>query len=111
MYTYVDGNNNTYRLDSDDILSYDPITPSESSSGSYSGGQPISIRLDSEPANRLRKTLDKAISMEGGASTMRNKGSGLLIRAEPKGRAILPRNSAINAEIIDSLRALIESNR
>lgn len=38
LYTYIDGNGNTYEL-YDGELKYIPMTPANSSSGTYSGGE------------------------------------------------------------------------
>lgn len=51
-YTYVDGNNNVYTLTPDSLV-YDPITPNESSSGEYSGGEPKTVKITSEKFSKI----------------------------------------------------------
>ena len=42
---YADGSANLVRLADDGEFEYLPVTPAESSSGSYSGGDPVRARL------------------------------------------------------------------
>jgi hypothetical protein len=54
--SYSDGSGNTYEVASDvggATFSYDPMTPAESSSGTYSGGEPRSGRLDAATIEQL----------------------------------------------------------
>ena len=44
-FRFIDMNNNTY-YGKPDQLSYDPIQPHESSSGTYSGGEPQEVVLE-----------------------------------------------------------------
>ena len=44
---YTDQNNNTYTI-TETSVEYDPITPAESSSGMYSGGEPWKKKIDNE---------------------------------------------------------------
>jgi hypothetical protein len=44
---YTDQNNNTYTVTQNSVT-YDPITPMESSSGTYSGGDPWTKKIDQE---------------------------------------------------------------
>lgn len=43
--TYYDKNNNTYSI-SPNMVSYRPMTPEMSSSGTYSGGDPKDVEID-----------------------------------------------------------------
>lgn len=58
-YTYIDGNNNTYTIRPDSIF-YKPVTPAESSSGIYSGGEPKAVKLSAEQFAKIEAMI-KAI--------------------------------------------------
>ena len=45
MYSYSDGSGNTYFI-TETTITYSPVTPLESSSGLYSGGEPANITID-----------------------------------------------------------------
>jgi hypothetical protein len=45
--TYIDKNNNTYKITESEV-EYIPIKASESSSGMYSGGEPWKKKIDNE---------------------------------------------------------------
>ena len=47
IMVYTDQNNNTYTI-TETSVEYDPITPAESSSGMYSGGEPWKKKIDNE---------------------------------------------------------------
>ena len=61
IYSYSDGAGNAYTL-VDSILTYDPITPLESSSGEYSGGAPAQVTLSQANHNALTSLLDEAVA-------------------------------------------------
>lgn len=52
LYTYSDGSGNTYRIGAASIK-YDPVMPMESSSGIYSGGDPVDIAISAEQRQQL----------------------------------------------------------
>ena len=56
-YTYIDGNNNTYVLTSS-TLDYKPIKKEESSSGTYSGGEPKNMAVTREQYVKLEGIID-----------------------------------------------------
>lgn len=63
--TYADGSGNVYVLHDDGggaEFSYDPVTPAESSSGTYSGGEPRHGRLDDATTDRL---WGQVLALEG----------------------------------------------
>lgn len=55
-YTYIDGNNNEYTITSDSLI-YSPITPAESSSGEYSGGEPKRVKISSEQFLKIESII------------------------------------------------------
>ena len=61
-YTYVDGSNNVYSL-TQDSLDYDPISPNQSSSGEYSGGEPKTVKITTEQFAKL-ETIILALSKD-----------------------------------------------
>ena len=61
QYEYADGSGNRYIL-TPTSLSYIPVKPGESSSGTYSGGEPKEILLKDGQFNSIRTLLDNAIN-------------------------------------------------
>src|SRR5690606_17388675 len=59
-FGYTDGNGNRYIITSG-VLQYIPLTPEESSSGTYSGGEPKVITLHEVQVQAIRKLLEDAI--------------------------------------------------
>lgn len=59
-FGYTDGNGNRYIITSG-VLQYIPVTPEESSSGTYSGGDPKVITLHEVQVQAIRKVLEDAI--------------------------------------------------
>ena len=58
-YQYADGSANVYIIKSDS-LEYIPITPEQSSTGFYSGGDPKKVALKTEDFRNLRAMLEAA---------------------------------------------------
>lgn len=56
-YLYTDQNNNHYSISASEIR-YNPIEPSESSSGTYSGGKKITMKLSPEGFKEISKQAD-----------------------------------------------------
>jgi len=52
MYYYTDQNNNTYTIAPSEVR-YDPVTPKESSSGVYSGGEKAVIPITKETFKKI----------------------------------------------------------
>lgn len=59
-YSYSDGAGNTYWIQGA-TLTYDPVTPLESSSGEYSGGEPATIELTQDEHAAIVSLFDVAI--------------------------------------------------
>lgn len=68
--TYTDQNNNRYFI-SEQTLRYDPIKELESSSGTYSGGDPVSVNITSEQLRKLREMAQKLVASSEGKTTKR----------------------------------------
>lgn len=60
QFEYADGNGNVYTITST-TLSYNPVKPEYSSSGTYSGGVPKSIALTPDQFEAISAILTKAV--------------------------------------------------
>ncbi len=60
-YVYADGSANRYII-TPDSLKYDPVTPQESSTGTYSGGDPKRVSISAEQFKSISQLLDKAVA-------------------------------------------------
>ncbi len=79
--TYADGSANAYHLASDGggdgaTLEYRPVTPAQSSSGQYSGGEPRRGRLDAAQVIELWRQLAALEANPKLHTTDRMKGTG-----------------------------------
>jgi hypothetical protein len=77
IYKYADGSANVYTL-TGTALAYDPVRPEESSTGTYSGGEPKTVTLTTSQADSLRVLMDQAFSHNAVHIPDRVKGSGLV---------------------------------
>jgi len=78
-YSYSDGSGNTYHLYKNRV-EYLPIQPSESSSGTYSGGQPAVRKLGQEDYNLIRTALESGIADTASHVSDRAMNTGLIVR-------------------------------
>jgi len=78
-YTYVDGSGNKYKLQNSK-LTYIPLTPENSSSGTYSGGDPFVLELEKIDLIRLVDVFERALWSESDHSNKRRMGSGTLFK-------------------------------
>jgi len=85
MIRYYDGAGNGYYL-SQDRLVYDPLTPIQSSSGTYSGGEPAEIHFNTALQYQdLEASFQKAIQCTQEHTEQRTKGtSHIYLEAEDK---------------------------
>lgn len=91
-YTYADGSGNRYIL-SPISLEYDPVTPEESSTGMYSGGEPKTVTITAEQFLRAQTVLQSAINNTAIHIPDRIKTSGAISvvdKNETKGYVIQP---------------------
>lgn len=77
-FDYLDGNGNKYSITPESII-YDPITPAESSTGIYSGGEPYNISISLVEFEILQETAMNCINKKEGIIENRIKGSGMLV--------------------------------
>jgi len=85
--TWADGSGNRTRLWQDSPgapvrWTYIPITPAESSSGLYSGGEPAEGVVDAEPLAALLAELLRLEADPDGRAPSRMKGTGLFVLEE-----------------------------
>src|SRR5688572_24683607 len=74
-YKYADGSANVYVL-TGTVLEFDPVQPEESSTGTYSGGDPKTVTLTTSQADSLRALMDQAFNHTAVHIPDRVKGSG-----------------------------------
>lgn len=76
-YTYADGSANLYIL-TPTTLEYDPVTPEESSTGMYSGGEPKTVTITGEQFASIKALLESAIKNPSVHIKDRTKTSGAI---------------------------------
>jgi hypothetical protein len=59
--SYADGNANLYKI-GQDWLEYVPVTPDQSSSGFYSGGEPKTVKITTEELEKIKELFTKAFA-------------------------------------------------
>ena len=102
-HAYIDGNNNTYEIR--EQLAYLPITPVQSSSGMYSGGEPKTVELDAERRAGLIALLYAIAADTKNVLVDRPKGCGTVIRGDQ--RTCCSASSPLKMELEHALRALL----
>ena len=88
---YSDGSGNGFRFWQEAgggaaQFSYDPVTPAESSSGTYSGGKPKKGTLDTEQVQKLRRLLRRLEGDPSKHAASRMKGTGAFSFKSPDGK-------------------------
>ncbi|MFH2095186.1 MAG: hypothetical protein ABIJ16_05755 [Bacteroidota bacterium] len=78
LYTFVDGNNNSYKITPDSII-YEPINCGMSSSGVYSGGDPKTVITDSLLHEEIKLLIMSAINKKEDHMKKRIMSSGLIV--------------------------------
>ncbi len=101
-YEYIDGSGNKYTITSTTIT-YDPMTPERSSSGTYSGGEPYTVNIEEKNFNDLKLVFKKCIDNKTGQTSERNKGTGMLIVLPERITYIFEMNSPQKKEIEDAI--------
>jgi len=104
-YTYVDGSGNKYKL-ANVTLTYTPMTPELSSSGTYSGGDPFTLELDKLDLIKLIGALELALWSEKDQTDKRTMGSGTIYKTigEKSKRIYLKMRSDALKQINDLLK-------
>jgi hypothetical protein len=107
-YQYADGAGNLYLLQPDS-LAYRPVTPLESSTGTYSGGEPKTVPVPPAARERLVALLERALATaQPPATPGRAKGTGWVAKGTGADaqEAVLAMNSPLKTEIEAYLREL-----
>ncbi len=111
VYTFVDGAGNKYRLDNG-LLTYSPMTPEMSSSGSYSGGEPFSAELEKMDLVKIVGSFELAFWSDKDQTDQRTMGSGTLFKkvGDNSKRVYLKMRSESMKGINDLLNDIKERN-
>lgn len=109
-YTYGDGSANLYKI-TPGTLEYIPVQKEQSSSGSYSGGSPKSVRISKVDYARLAALLDGALAAKDAHTDKRVMMSGYILRHhhEAKTEAILAPGAPAKNQIELVLAALLNN--
>jgi hypothetical protein len=78
-YEYADGSANLYLMTKQE-LRYVPVTPEQSSTGMYSGGEPKTVPISTDQFNALKGLLDNALDNTSIHISDRIKTSGMISR-------------------------------
>ncbi len=102
-YEYADGSANRYII-TPDTLEYDPVTPAESSTGTYSGGDPRAVSITAGQFEAIGQLFDKALGNKAVHIQDRVKTSGAIsiVKGDSHTQVILAPGCA-EKEAIESL--------
>ena len=101
---YSDQNNNVYVVTSD-MLSYDPISENESSSGVYSGGEAFKVALDASEYDEIIELANRIANDPEGKSNKREMLTSVLTLVEDqKESAFILRKSALRSQLEEMLQ-------
>jgi len=109
QYIYTDGNNNTWRIWKS-CVEYIPITPAQSGSGIYSGGVPVTVRLEPKQYAELRQLLQQAVNDVTLHKVNREKGDSAITEKQSDRTIYLARSSKWQKKIENWLKNLSKSN-
>lgn len=108
QFEYADGNGNVYSVTSS-TLTYAPVKPENSSTGSYSGGAPKSITLTADQFEAISVVLTKAAGNTGSHISERVMMSGAVSVTDgnDKNRYIIAPGSVEQKEIESTLKKIL----
>lgn len=104
LLLYLDLNNNAYYITEKKVV-YDPMTPMESSSGEYSGGEPWEKEIDNDVYFEIENTFKKAIENKENHLEQRERIS-VLIKSKYPGEQERSYIIKPNNELDDYLKSL-----
>lgn len=104
-FDYIDGNANKYSISTEEII-YDPITPAESSTGTYSGGEPYTVNISLTEFEVLQETAMNCINKKEGLIEDRKMGSGTLIVQPGSKTFIFDMNSTQKKEMEEAIKSV-----
>lgn len=108
-YIYSDGSSNNYII-SETQLKYDPVTPKESSSGTYSGGEAKTKTIAKSDFEKINVLFKEAFATKADHQQNREMMTGLLIRKKGKKtieQIVLKSSSAYISKIESLLKSLL----
>ena len=109
VIAYIDGNNNRFELTSYKNvceIDYKPIQPEESSSGRYSGGEPVSKTIACVKFDEIQNYMKKIVANPSNMIPDRNMGCGTIL-LNPTSAQFIPMNSRYKDTLERKLRALV----
>lgn len=108
-YTYADGNNNRYHISTKKI-SYKPIKPEESSSGTYDGGEAKTVEISKEDFNNVSILLDNMLQNPKFQNNKRQMGSSRISKRENDKSisCIIPYRSEQKSELEKLLKSILD---
>jgi hypothetical protein len=108
QYSYADGSANRYVITPYQI-DYIPVKPQESSSGTYSGGEPQTVRITKDQFEKISTLLEDAFQSTNSHIENRIKSSGLVEKTNgtEQTSCILNPKSASLSEIEKALNVLL----
>lgn len=104
-YTYIDGNNNTYKITESSLI-YEPISPKESSSGTYSGGEYKETAISSDQFLKIEKIIKTIIKDTKCHEATRQMGCGTLTTA--KKTIFISMSSSYKLSLENELKACLK---
>jgi hypothetical protein len=109
QYRYSDSSGNTYKISADSI-EYIPMTPEMSSSGMYSGGDPVKKQISKADYNKVKSEINNIVMNTSIQIKDRTKLSGLIIIMEDgkKDVSLLIEKSPEKESLEKMLKKLIE---
>ena len=102
-YVYFDGSANKYTITQSSIK-YDPVTPEDSSTGFYSGGEPYQKNIDPLQFESLEAVFKKAIQVKEDQTSNRDKGTGMLFIPTSESPYIFKMHSVQKQEIESAIK-------
>ena len=108
QFEYADGNGNIYTITSS-TLSYIPLKPEESSSGTYSGGSAKSIPITADEFGQISTILMKAVNNKASHISDRVMMSGAIsvIDGSNKKRYVIAPGSVEQKDIESTLKEIL----
>lgn len=109
-YVYSDGNSNSYTLDEKKLV-YTPVTPEESSSGTYSGGKAKKAGITKDTFKHVAALLDKAMSEKEQQQENREMGTAQIVKfskSKARKKVILKSNASYKEKIEDVFKSLLK---
>ena len=103
--SYTDQNNNRYTV-TESVLKYDPITPAESSSGTFSGGDPLNIKITKNDFEAITNLAEEILSTESRDNKREMLTSVLTIKKGAESRTVILKKSKDRMNLEEMLQKL-----